>query len=427
YSIKKAYKQVINSISFYPFIIAFSLLALSWGVVYLDNIKVGKAIINKVSFLRIDNPNTARSLLSSLLTGLISLVTFTFSMVMIVLTQVMSSFSPRLLPNLVSKKGNQVVLGIIMGTICFTTIVLSNVQTMPTGQKVPVFSVVISMFLGFVSLFCFIYFIHKISNEIQIGNILNDIYRTTRDVLNRESDSNCYVENWAENETSVLVKAWDSGHFDTITEKVFIRKSKKMGLKLSILKNQGMYVLKGDSFLKINQPLTAAIKNLLEENVLLRHQELIRDNYFYGFKHLTEIAVKALSPGINDPGTAIQAIDYLMDLFSRLQTLRGQKIIRHKDGTPCIIYAPVPFEETFYLCLASIRPYSSEDVTVQSRLITLISKISEQDEEDLHKSLFEKELNSIEEASMQVMKSQEDMQFIKALLQKARAENLTKR
>jgi len=314
-----------------------------------------------------------------------------------------------------------------MGTICFTTIVLSNVQTMPTGQKVPVFSVVISMFLGFVSLFCFIYFIHKISNEIQIGNILNDIYRTTRDVLNRESDSNCYVENWAENETSVLVKAWDSGHFDTITEKVFIRKSKKMGLKLSILKNQGMYVLKGDSFLKINQPLTAAIKNLLEENVLLRHQELIRDNYFYGFKHLTEIAVKALSPGINDPGTAIQAIDYLMDLFSRLQTLRGQKIIRHKDGTPCIIYAPVPFEETFYLCLASIRPYSSEDVTVQSRLITLISKISEQDEEDLHKSLFEKELNSIEEASMQVMKSQEDMQFIKALLQKARAENLTKR
>jgi len=89
------------------------------------------------------------------------------------------------------------------------------------------------------------------------------------------------------------------------------------------------------------------------------------------------------------------------------------------------MYAPVPFEETFYLCLVSVRPYSSDDVTVQSRLITL-SKLSEQDEEDLHKSLFEKELNSIQEASMQAIKSQENMQFIKALLQKVRAENFIK-
>ncbi|ALJ00211.1 DUF2254 domain-containing protein [Rufibacter tibetensis] len=422
YLVKKAYKAVVSSISFYPFIIALFLLALSWGTIYLDRISVGKSIISKVSFLQIDNADTARSLLSSLLTGLISLVTFTFSMVMIVLTQVMSSFSPRLLSNLVSSKGNQVVLGTIMGTICYTTVVLSNIESLTIVHKVPAFSVVLAMFLAIVCLFCFIYFIHKISTDIQIGNILNGIYSTTRDGLERELTSGSYVTEVKENGTTVLVRAWDSGHFDTVTVNDFKKRARKLGLEVRLLKNQGMYLLKGDPFLEINQPFTKETKNLLEENILLRHQEIVKENLFYGFKHLTEIAVKALSPAVNDPGTAIQSIDYLTDLLCRFQRLEGRKVVKYQNGEPCVIYAPIPFEETFYLCVASIRPYSSQDVTVQARLINLVTKLHQHDEQKKHTTLFDMQLTAIEEATQQDMQSKVDKQYVQTLLEKARKE-----
>lgn len=420
YSVKKTYIEAINSIAFYPIMLSLGLFVLALFSVYLDKISIGSSFINEIPFLKIDNENTARELLSSLLTGLISLVTFTFAMVMIVLTQVTTSFSPRLLPDLLNRKGSQVVLGTIIGTIGFIIVVLSNIQTIPTGPEVPAFSVALSMFLGFACLVAFIYFIHKISNEVQIGNILSNIYHTTRYVLDRELSSGSYHENWAEGEEFYLVKSWDSGYFDTITVKQFMKTTGKKGLKLRVLVHQGAYLLKGEPFLKINKPINPEIQQILEENVIFRHKENIQENFFYSFKHLTEIAVKALSPGINDPGTAIHAIDYLLDLLCRLQELRGQKVVTHKDGTAAIIYAPVPFEKTFYLCTSSIRAYSSQDLAVQAKLIDLIAKVSKRDEEDRHKTLMEKELNSIEEASAQVMKSQEDIAYIKALVQKAR-------
>lgn len=214
YSFKKAYIQVTTSIAFYPTLISMGLLALGWFSSYIDTIKLGKILISELPFLKIDNPDTARSLVSSLLTGLLGLVTFTFTMVMLVLNQVTSSFSPRLLPDLISRKGNQIVMGVFIGTACYLIVVLGNIETMATGPKVPVFSVVIGQFLGLTCLFSFIYFIYMISNEIQVGNILNNRYRTTRDVLDCELESGTYYDNWVEKEKFYLVEAWDSGYFD---------------------------------------------------------------------------------------------------------------------------------------------------------------------------------------------------------------------
>ena len=425
YSIKKAYLQVITSIAFYPFLIAFGLLSLAWFTSYLDNISVGAKLINIVPALKIDNADTARNLLSSLLTGLISLVTFTFAMVMIVLSQVTSSFSPRLLPDLVSKRGTQVVLGTIIGSICFIIVSLSNIETMSSGPKVPVLSVAVSMYLGFASVLSFIYFIYKISNEIQIGNILNSQYRSTRDALNRELNQENYEHRPEMGKETYLVRAWDSGYFDKITEPQFKNGSSKIGLTTTLLKHQGVYLLKGDPFLQINMPMNDKIKVLLEENILLRHQERVEENLVFGFKHLTEIAVKALSPGINDPGTAITAIDYLLDLLCRLMELRGQKVVRDSKGTARLIYQPIPFEQICYMCIASIRAYSTEDVAVQSRLIDLITKISEHDEQNRYRKLLKGELDAIEEASSKDMKSQVDVQYLKDFIQEVKRERMS--
>lgn len=142
-------------------------------------------------------------------------------------------------------------------------------------------------------------------------------------MLDRELNSGCYREKWEEEEEFHEVKAWESGYFDTVTAEDLMRRSKKRGLKVRFLKDQGRYLLQGHPSLEINRSLSDEIQELLEENVILL-QEKVVDNFIYGFKHLTEIAVKALSLGVNDPGTAIHASDYLMDLLCRLQQLSGK-------------------------------------------------------------------------------------------------------
>jgi uncharacterized membrane protein len=149
---------------------------------------------------------------------------------------------------------------------------------------------------------------------------------------------------------------------------------------------------------------------------MFRHQELINDNFSYGFKQITEIAVKALSPGINDPGTALQAIDYLSGLFQILLQLKGQRALKDKEGTVVLLYLPLPFKEIFYFCLTSLRNYAATDVVVQARLISLIRKTAEKDTEVPNRSLYQSELDAIVEIAEKTLKSQKDIFYIKDLV-----------
>ncbi|WP_460881024.1 DUF2254 family protein [Pontibacter rugosus] len=97
------------------------------------------------------------------------------------------------------------------------------------------------------------------------------------------------------------------------------------GLKLRVLRSQGAYLLKGAPFLKVNKPLDKKLQKLLEESVIIRHQEVGRESCFDGFSQITAVAVRALSPEMRDHGTAVQATNYLADLLCRLQQLGGKR------------------------------------------------------------------------------------------------------
>ncbi|MEJ2585052.1 MAG: DUF2254 family protein, partial [Robiginitalea sp.] len=121
------YHAIISSIAFYPSLIATGLFLLSLGFLWLEgSTGLGKGVSSNLPFLISKDSSTVRVLLSTLIGGVISLTVFSFSMVMIVLNQASSNFSPRLLPGLISDKRNQVVLGMYIGTILFNLIILIN-------------------------------------------------------------------------------------------------------------------------------------------------------------------------------------------------------------------------------------------------------------------------------------------------------------
>lgn len=416
YIARKLYLKVFTSIAFYPTLLSVLMLVLAWACIYIDSLAPESDFMGWISFLIVRDPDTARSLLTTLAGGLISLMVFSFSMVMVVLNQTAANYSPRVLPGLVSQREHQLVLGLYLGTIAYTLAVLSNVQSETFEVDVPRFSIVMNILLGLLCFGAFIYFIHQISTVIQIGNIIKRLYRDTRKTLIKELSGGNYntqslpVGNWHQ------VVAWQSGYFFKVAEDSFRKDARKCGLQVRLLKQQGDYLLKGEGFLEVSQPPDEQVMHILIGNFIFENRELIYINYYYGFKQINEIALKALSPGINDPGTALQSIHFLTDLFYMLMRLEGQKVLRHADGTAFLIYLPVPFEDIFYLSAGSIRNFALQDVAVLSELIRMIKKLRERDAAGRFEEIFCKELNAIGEAAAQTLKSRRDVEHIRNLI-----------
>ena len=112
-------------------------------------------------------------------------------------------------------------------------------------------------------------------------------------------------------------------------------------------------------------------------NISFARGELVNDNYILAFKQITEIAVKAMSPGVNDPGTAINAIDYLTDLFAlRMQKIDNGVIVQ--DEKALLKIAVVSFKELLYNVMASLRTYCKHDPIMVEKLLWMLKYLQEQ-------------------------------------------------
>ncbi|MEP0711427.1 MAG: DUF2254 family protein, partial [Algoriphagus sp.] len=122
------YETIVKSIAFIPGLISMSFLVLAFMVITFDFSEAGYQIKSDIPWLSIKDPSTARSILGAIAGGIISLTVFSFSMVMIVLSQAASQMSNRVLDKLIGNRFQQVVLGIYIGTIIYTFFLFSTIR-----------------------------------------------------------------------------------------------------------------------------------------------------------------------------------------------------------------------------------------------------------------------------------------------------------
>ena len=129
------------------------------------------------SFLLIKSWDVASSILTTMIGALISLMVFSFSMVMVLLNNAASNYSPRILPGLIADRFHQFVLGIYLGTIIYCIILVINMTPSRPDIPLPGFSVLFGIAMGISCLLLFVLFIHSISESVQVGkNIGEDPY-----------------------------------------------------------------------------------------------------------------------------------------------------------------------------------------------------------------------------------------------------------
>lgn len=364
----KFYYRVVNSIAFYPTLIAIGFLIFSIFVMRIEFNDLVIEIKSNIERVLVHDANNARLILGTIVGSLISLMVFSFSMVMIVLNRATSTLSPRVIPGLISDKFHQIVLGFYLGSIIFSLILIVNIDAPGVEFSVPSLGILVSMILAILCMGLFVYFIHSISQKIQVDYILNDIYKLTRKELNKVNSENAKKEIPDTSDWKACV-AIDSGYLKKIDGPGLTGFCKKHDIKLRVSVSIGAFVVKEYPFVKISKDLEQGVKDQLRSYFTLYTEERVSDHYLFGLKQISEIAVKALSPGINDPGTAVKALDLLSDLLTKLMQVDEQNYIPNSDEEPLVFVRPVPFHEVMFQIIVPIREYGKKDISVLVRLL----------------------------------------------------------
>ncbi len=347
-------------------------------MIYLEELGISGYLVDKVPALVVKSGDTALIVLSACITGLISMMVFSFSMVMILLNQASSNYSPRLLPGLLSNQTHQIILGIDLSAIVYCIFIALSIQ--PTGDKyqVPGFSVLLGIIFTIVCIGAFIFFIHNISQKIQINNILNRIFKTAKKKLNT------LIENEPKDISEFPSSdGWHeyymnkSGYLQNISYTNLVEICKKEETLIHVLVMQGSFVLKEEPLFKSRKQLDDKAVDKIIANFNLALGELIGDNYVLAFKQITEVIVKAMSPGINDPGTALNGVDYLTELFSIRLKKNEINVITSKDK-PYVKFSAVRFEELLFNVMASIRVYCKNDIIIVQKILMMFLYLQKQ-------------------------------------------------
>jgi uncharacterized membrane protein len=373
------YYYIVNSIGFYPTIISLFFALLALAVLYFETLGLSKSIQDTLPFVIISNNNTARLILSSITTGIISLTVFSFTMVMLVLNQAGSNFTPRVIPGLISYKSNQRVMGLYLGTLIYTLIIMVNIRSEFYSIPLPGFAIFLAMCFTILDLGFFVYFIHSISLSIQIESILESIYKVTRKKLKEEikKDKGSFTEERFNTTGWAPLKCPKTGYIQSIEEESVIELCKKYDVKLCFDQPLGGFVIEGIPFAYLNRDISR-LSDFMDE--LIVHLNFYREerpdiNYLFGFKHITESAARALSPSLNDPGTAIKAIDYLTDLFILRMKLTDERVLCDDNDEIRVLFLHETFERVLTLNLNPIRLYGKGSSIVVLRMLFLFKSL----------------------------------------------------
>jgi uncharacterized membrane protein len=392
---KVYYHKITESIAFYPAIIAIGFLFLSWGMLEIDFSSWGKQIKSGFSWISLKDASTARTIVSTVAGAIISLTVFSFSMVMIVLNQAASQMSNRVLSSMIENRFQQIILGFYIGTIVYALFLLSTIRDISSGIYVPALSIYLLIFLTVIDIFLFIYFLDYVTQTVKYETVIHRVQDHTMKSMEKSFIQKESAEFLPSDKSFTALKAEESGYFQEINERKLMSIAEEYNLVIQFLFAPSSFLLRGSSIARIYGNMEEGLCKKIFSEIDFYNGQPIDVNPEYGFNQLAEVAIKALSPGINDPATAVLALHSLADLFSFRLYNHPPTVIR--DDKECSrVYIPhSTFTELFEKCINPIWNYGKEDQYIQAALLDMMAQLKESDTRKLYSDYFEKMIRKV--------------------------------
>lgn len=335
----------------------------------------------------------ARTILQVVAGSLISVIAIAFSLTIIAFQQAATQYTPRVLRNFSRDRGNQVVLGTYIATFMFSLLVLREVRSSTDGaaQFIPAWSMLADVVLALVSLGMLIYFIHHVTESIQASQLLAVVSASASEQIDElfpdalgpgQGDPAPYdelVERYTKDRglPQCCVTFDTEGYVQEIDEPR-LRKACREAELVIVEPGVGHFACEGAIALRVwgERAAHPRLAHEVRNAILVDRMRSIRQDVGFGLQQLVDIALKALSPAINDPATAEQAIDRIGAVLGRLAERRAPEPMTEHDGTR-FVFRRARFEELAGATLRQISYAARTNLHVTLRFLHVVSDIAE--------------------------------------------------
>ncbi|MGO4911162.1 DUF2254 domain-containing protein [Leeuwenhoekiella sp. W20_SRS_FM14] len=367
----KVLKKILQSIALVPSVLALCFFVLAVLIISIDINYDEIALLKRLVF---NDKEDVQFVLAFLIGGIFTLTIFSYTMVMNVLNRNINNYSPRLIPMILSEKHHQIILGFTSGTIIYA-MTLSIALNAKNSPEFPGIAAPLGVFFGIISVLLFIYFIHSVSRSIHINYIVKEAYvesyNTIKDLKKYESKLQKTDEKF---NSSVDLVSVEVGYLKMPDLSQVERILDKHQVSISLHKHPGAFIRKNEQLISLSKSVSPEVQQSIYKLFPIDHT-VSMDAIETGFKHLVEIGVKAMSPAINDPGTAITIIDYITQLFIDRSQLKTFNFFKTENNNN-FHFKIVEIELLRDYCYLELYRYIKEDPIVRAHLLNSLEIVN---------------------------------------------------
>jgi uncharacterized membrane protein len=337
----------------------------------------------------------ARGMLSAISGSMLTVAALAFSLTLSTISQVSSQYSPRVLRNFMRDRINQLVMGYFVGVFAYCLIVLGTIRGTDETKFVPATAVLAGLLLALGGVAALIFFIHHIAESLQTGTIVQHIFKETGKAIDAffPDQFGEPIEDPEKAEAALRYtdaqSGWhpvmtnQSGYLQLINTNGLLKWAIRHQVVLRIEKEMGAFVGEGTVLFSVRSDMerpdpteTDWPDDLMDYVSIGRHRNVEQDVAF-GIQQLVDIALKALSPGINDTTTAIMAVDYLGAISEQLAQREFPARLRSDGIHLRVLVRSASFEDYIRLAFDLPRINAKGNHAVLRRLLRALALVNE--------------------------------------------------
>jgi uncharacterized membrane protein len=367
-------------------------------------------------------PEGARDMLSTLAGSMMSITGVTFSMTLVALALASSQNTSRILRNFMGNRVTQVTLGAFAGVFVYCLIVL---RTIRTGDVVfvPSLAVFFAFVLALGAIGIFVYFIHHIASSIQASNIIASIAEETTAAIDRlfanqpprgqdntEAEENDEVLSLLDERTWYPVPAARSGYIQSVNSDALLDFARNRKTVVDMECGVGSFVVKDTALasLALLYPPDREMILALNAAYSIGRLRTVDQDPAFGIRQLVDIAMKALSPGVNDTSTAVMCIDYLASILALLARLHFPSRRRYEREVLRVIAIVPTFGGLLAEAFDQVRCSAEGNVAIMARMLSAIEAIASLTDNPDHLRVLDEQLRWISELAERTIASEHD-------------------
>ncbi|HZW14052.1 MAG TPA: DUF2254 domain-containing protein [Noviherbaspirillum sp.] len=376
-------QDIRYSLWFIPTLTVATAIGLAVLAVELDT-RIGEDVLARWPRLFGASADGARALLQMVAGAMITVAGLTFSITVLVLSMAASQYTPRVIRNFMGSRPTQIVLGIFVGIFCYCLVVLRAVRG--SGEAfIPSVAVTLAMLLAVLGVAVLVYFIHHMATSIQVSTIVSRVAAEAVEMVDATYGNHMHStgDNRDDRGPELPAARWfelnskHTGYLRSFDAGALAQYAAKHEMVVRMERKMGDFLIDGGLLATLTREPDERMVRELNSFFNAGHYRTVEQDPVVGIQQLVDIALRALSPGVNDTTTALLCIDYLSSIFVRMTPLQVVPGHCWRDGILRVVRRGDDFNEIVGNAVAQISHSGKGNLVVFLHLLTALDAVAQ--------------------------------------------------